>query len=181
MRDALRPVALEYWIIMVLLPFIIVALLIVAAAVLQVASAIMAMTRFPVWYKRTFWRYLSPPTENTVEGDDEGLAGRIRRLGANAIKKARWKAASVFTKPLPKALVRMMYDQIWNTSHATAIYYMNACKQSLSVLSCVYAGQTEQNGTSFYQAGFGVVDLRHLRKREYISTSRAQFEPTANV
>ena len=27
-----------------------------------------------------------------------------------------------------------------------AIYYMNACKQSFSVLSCVYASQTEQNG-----------------------------------
>ena len=105
------PSHFEYWIIMVLLPWFVVVLLLMAAVVLQILSSILQITRFPLWFKRTFWRFLKPPIELSI-GDDDSLTEKIWigvKKGAQTIK---YKGLGAFTKPLPKALVRMMYAEM---------------------------------------------------------------------
>lgn len=126
----------QTWLMMVLLPVFLLASMLFAASLLHLASWLMSKTRWPLWFKRKFSRFLKPPKVQDVS-DMSPLADKLLIRLRNARRKWRFSLLSIFTTPVKRERVEEMYDQIWNTLITfLSIFYMTACSRSMEALIC---------------------------------------------
>jgi len=125
----------QMWLFMVLLPLFLLAALMLCAMMLQLSSWLLNRTRWPLWFKRKFHKFLKPPQIDEISGGEtaDKLSHRLRTVR----QSWRYSALSFLTEPLDKEVVETMYDQIWNTIITfLSIYYMTGCSRAMEALIC---------------------------------------------
>ena len=91
---------------MVLAPFIMLLLFSSIAFVLQFASWVLSMTRYPIWAKRKLWRFLKPPVIIDQQLEDEDLTAKVARKLKNLKRKITYGFLTRFTKPIPASTLQ---------------------------------------------------------------------------
>jgi hypothetical protein len=128
----------EKWLMMVLAPFIMLFLFSSIAFVLQFASWVLSMTRYPIWAKRKLWRLLKPPVLIDQQLEDEDLTAKVARKLKNLKRKITYGFLTRFTKPIPASTLQALKDAILNLFVTfLSLYYQSGCKRALQVFSCL--------------------------------------------